>query len=104
MEEQYDWSQFLSEMNMRLRDLEEKNRNLSERLLLIGQNLIEQKEENNEKFLEIRKSMEKMKSNTERMISFIETASGEFAGFARKDDLEILAKQVKIFQPFVKEK
>ena len=104
MEEQYDWSQFLSEMNMRLRDLEEKNRNLSERLLMIGQNLIEQKEENNEKFLEIKKSIETMKSNTERMISFIETASGEFSNFARKEDLEILAKQAKIFQPFVKQK
>jgi len=30
----------------------------------------------------------------------METISGEFSKFARKDDLEILAKQAKMFQPF----
>jgi len=35
----------------------------------------------------------------EKTISFLETASSEFSKFARKEDLEILSKQAKMFQP-----
>ena len=35
----------------------------------------------------------------ERMINFLETASSEFSKFAKKEDLEILSKQAKMFQP-----
>jgi len=40
------------------------------------------------------------------MKSFLETASAEFSQFARKEDLEILSKQAKMFQPleFVRKK
>ncbi len=85
---------------MKIRDLEGKQRILKERLLLIGQNLIETKEETSQKILEIKKSLEILKVNMERILSFIETASIEFSKFARKEDVEILAKQAKMFQPF----
>ena len=38
----------------------------------------------------------------QRLISFLETASSEFQNFARKEDLDILVKQAKMFQPFKK--
>ena len=104
MEEQYDWNQLFIEINTKLRDMEEKQRTLSERLLLIGQNMIEQKEENNQKFLEIKKEMEISRQNMGRVISFIETISGEFSDFARKEDVEILARQAKMFQPLMLKK
>ena len=85
-----------------LKDLEEKQRILKERILLIGENLIEVKEKNDERFLGIKKDIEEIKQKIERISSFIETISGEFTKFARKDDLEILTKQVRLFQPFVK--
>lgn len=100
MEEGIDYSnQILENTNIKLRDLEEKQRILKDRLLLIGQNLIEIKEKNNEEILEIKKNMEILKRNTERLLSFLETASTEFSKFARKEDLEILSKQAKMFQP-----
>jgi len=43
--------------NQQLRDLEEKQRILKDRLLLIGKNLIETKEQTNSKILEIKKSL-----------------------------------------------
>ena len=49
--------------------------------------------------LEVKKELELLKRNMERLISFLETASSEFSKFAKKDDLEILAKQAKMFQP-----
>ncbi len=99
-------NQYLPDINTKIRDLEEKNRMLKDRLLLIGQNLIEIKEKTNSDLLEIKKDIEIMKRNMERLISFLETASAEFSKFARKEDLEILSKQAKMFQPleFVRKK
>ncbi|MAH03705.1 hypothetical protein CMI39_02880 [Candidatus Pacearchaeota archaeon] len=87
------------EVNIKVRDLEEKQRILKDRLLLIGQNLIEIKEKSNQNILEMKKDIEILKQNIERTTSFLEMASSEFSKFARKEDLEILSKQAKMFQP-----
>lgn len=98
--EQIDYqSQYFGEINNKLRDLEEKQSMLKDRLLLIGQNLVETKEKNDQDTLEIKRDIETIKRNMERLISFLETASAEFSKFARKEDLEILSKQAKMFKP-----
>jgi len=100
MEEEVNYSeQVFGETNLKLRDLEEKQRILKDRLLLIGQNLLEIKEKSNHEILNIKKDVEKIKQEMERMINFLETASSEFSKFATKEDLEILSKQAKMFQP-----
>jgi len=100
MEEEMDYlGQAFGETNLKLRDLEEKQRILKDRLLLIGQNLLEIKEKSTQDILDIKKDVEKIKQEMERMINFLETASSEFSKFARKEDLEILSKQAKMFQP-----
>ena len=100
MEEEIDYTgQAFGEINLKLRDLEEKQRILKDRLLLIGQNLLEIKEKSSQDMLSIKKDVEKIKQEMERMINFLESASGEFSKFARKEDLEILSKQAKMFQP-----
>ena len=91
-------NQMFGNTNAIIRDLEEKQRILQDRLILIGQNLIETKEKTNEKILEIKKDIELLKQGMNRMISFLETASAEFSKFATKEDLEILSKQAKMFQ------
>ena len=99
-EEQLDYAgQYFGDINSKMKDLEEKQRILKDRLILIGQNLIETKENTNQKILEIKKDIETIKQNMERIISFVKTASSEFSKFARKKDLEILSKQAKMFQP-----
>ncbi|MEK6840877.1 MAG: hypothetical protein AABX79_02900 [Nanoarchaeota archaeon] len=90
---------FLLDIAARFRDLEEKNRMLRDRLLLIGQNLIETKEKTTSDILEIKQELEVIKKNMERLVSFLETASSEFSKFARKEDLEILSRQAKMFRP-----
>jgi len=91
--------QNLSDASIKIRDLEEKQRILKDRLLLIGQNLIEIKETNNQDILKIKKDIEIIKQEMERTKAFLETISGEFSKFAKKEDLEILSKQAKMFQP-----
>ncbi|MCF7910122.1 hypothetical protein K9L16_00425 [Candidatus Pacearchaeota archaeon] len=88
-----------SDFLIKIRDLEEKQRFLKNRLVLLGENLLEIKQDTNEKLLEIKKDMDIIKTNMERMISFLETASSEFSKFAKKEDLDILAKQARMFQP-----
>jgi len=100
MEEEMNYAgQAFGETNLKLRNLEENQRIIKDRLLLIGQNLLETKEKTNQDILNIKKDIEKIKQEMERMINFLETASSEFSKFAKKEDLEILSKQVKMFQP-----
>lgn len=107
MEEQSDYSpQAATDAGTGFRDLEEKQRILKERLFLIGQNLVEIREKTMKEILELKKEIEIIKEGMERVKDFLETASGEFQKFARKEDLEILSKQAKMFQPleFVRKK
>ena len=85
--------------SINIMDLEEKQRILKDRLILIGQNLMDIKEKNDEEILNLKKEIESLKNTTERMKDFIETISSEFQKFAKKEDLEILKKQAKMFQP-----
>ena len=49
--------------------------------------------------MEIKKDIETIKNSIERFASFLDTASEDLQKFARKDDLDILAKQMRMFQP-----
>ncbi|MBT3405493.1 hypothetical protein HN832_00680 [archaeon] len=84
---------------VKIRDLEEKQRIIKNRLLLIGENLIETKEETNSQITEIKKELELLKQTMKKVSSFLENISEEFSKFAKKEDIEILAKQAKMFQP-----
>ena len=99
MTEEDSENQYFTETSTKVRDLEEKQRIIKDRILLVGQNLIEMKEDIHANFLEIKKDIEMMKRDIERLKSFFETASGEFSKFAKKEELEVLAKQAKMFQP-----
>ena len=85
--------------NFRIKDIEEKQNILKDRLLLIGQNLIDSKEETSERIIHMNSEIEKIKSEIEKIKIFLEFASSEIGKLARKDDLEILKKQAKMFQP-----
>ena len=100
MTEEADYSEkFSDDVVLKVRDLEEKQRILKDRVLLIGQNLIDTKEKTNEDILTIKKDLEKIKDSMGKIRMFIESISTEFPKFARKDDLNILIKQAKMFQP-----
>ena len=84
---------------IRTKDLEEKQNILKDRLLLIGQNLVDFREDNSEKMIEVKKEIEALRQDVEKIKSFLEIISSELGKFAKKDDLEILKKQAKMFQP-----
>ncbi|MBI2044150.1 hypothetical protein HYT24_02190 [Candidatus Pacearchaeota archaeon] len=100
VEEEQNAGEYYGNFNLKVRDIEEKQNILKERLILIGKNLIETKEDTNRKILEIKKDLERMKQDMERVKIFIETISNEFSKFAKKDDVEILSKQLKMLRAF----
>ncbi|VVB82257.1 Uncharacterised protein [uncultured archaeon] len=98
--EQVDYTgELVGNLNAKMHDIEDKQKVMKDRLLLIGQNLIETKESTSQKILEIKKDIDILKQSVQRLTSFVETISSEFSKFAKKEDLEILTKQAKMFQP-----
>jgi len=65
--------QYFLEFNTRLNDLEEKQRILKDRVLLIGNNLIETREDFRKTIIEMKKDIENLKQGFEKLKSFIET-------------------------------
>lgn len=100
------YPQILGEANLRMSDLEEKQKILKNRLLLIGENLIEIKEDMNRQMSSMKKEIEMIKRDVGKLVSFLEMSSNELSKFAKKEDVEILARQAKMFQPmeFVRKK
>ncbi len=96
---QQEQPQTQSSESIKIRDLEEKQRVLKDRVLLIGQNLVDLKEKNQKEFTEVKKDIEDIKQSLDRIKSFMESSSEEFSKFAKKEDLEILSRQAKMFQP-----
>lgn len=86
-------------INSALTDLDDKQRALKNQMILIGKNLIETREKTKQEILTLKKDVELLKQEVSRMVSFLETLSGELSKFARKEDLEILTKQARMFQP-----
>ena len=98
MDENYEYAYF-SDMNTKIRDLEEKNRMLKDRLLLIGQNLISTKEDYENYKIEIKKQLNKINSELKSIKQLNERIVNEISNFARKQELEILERQVEMFEP-----
>jgi hypothetical protein len=99
-DDQYNYQDsYFTEISLKLRDLEEKQQILKDRLMLIGENLVDLREKTTKENLEIKKNIVLIQEQLKKMLSFLETASSEMTKFARKDDLDILYKQAKMFQP-----
>ena len=92
-------SSLLVEFNTKLRDLEEKQRLLKERVLLIGKNLVELKDEFDKVATELKTDSEIEKTELEKIKSTIRRTLEELDNKARKTELEILERQIRIFQP-----
>jgi len=96
--EQQDFS-WLNELNIKIRDLEERQKMLKDRVLLIGKNLVDIKEGIEESLLELKKDVGLFKQEIFRLKDSISRISEETENWARKSELEILQRQIKMFEP-----
>ena len=102
--EEYSGEDYFSEINLIIRDLEEIQKILKDRLLIVSENLVALKDKTTKDSLEIKKSISMMQEQMKKLVSFLEMASSEMTKFAKKEDLDILYKQAKMFRPLEQNK
>lgn len=79
-------------------DIEEKQKNIKERINLISSNLIELKNKQNSDLIEIKKQMEIFKNNLKETQNLSQIITQEISKFAKQEDIDILKKQIKMFE------
>jgi len=96
----------LSDFNTRLRDTEEKNRLVKDRVLLLGKNFIENKEQTDEEIKEIKKQTFQVQKELKQIQSTLSAILSEIKKFTKKDEIVLVERMLKDFQPleFVREK
>jgi len=80
-------------------DIESRQKLLKDRILLIGENLVETKEIITSEIIGIKKDISQMKEDIEKIKSYVQRIAEERENFARKSQVEVLEKQAKMFQP-----
>ena len=98
-DQQLSISSLLSEFGTRLNEIEEKQRLLKDRLLLVGENLVSTKEEYEKKDFEFRKKISEMDTDVKSLKQLTKRIISELENFARKEEFMILERQIKMFQP-----
>jgi len=89
----------LAEFGTRINEVEEKQRLLRDRALLIGENLISTKEDYDTDNNDIKKQMDNMNLEIKNLKQLSERIVNELGNLARKTELDILKKQFEMFNP-----
>ena len=92
-------SALLSEFGARLNEIEEKQRLIKDRILLIGENLVSTKEDYLKQDSEIKKQLKQFEFEITAIKQLLKRIVSEIQNFARKAEVEILERQIKIFEP-----
>lgn len=89
----------LSDFNTRLKDTDERNKLIRERVLLLGKNLISTKKETEDEVkalkqenLQIQQDLEKLKKTSNALLT-------EFDKFVKREELTLIERMLKDFQP-----
>jgi hypothetical protein len=92
-------SALLSEFGTRLNEIEEKQRLIKDRILLVGENLISTKEEYDKEISSFKKQITEINSEIKTISQTNKRVIEELENFARRTELEIVERQLKMFQP-----
>ena len=100
-EEQYQnpVNSLLAEFGTRLNEVEEKQRLVRDRALLIGENLISSKEESEKKDFELKTKINEINLEIRNLKQLVHRIVNEIPTFARRSEIDLLESQSKIFQP-----
>ena len=91
----YQMESAMSASGAGMKDLEERQRIIRERLLLVGKNLLETKEE----LGEIKRNIETLNNEIRKIKELLQNITYELEEFARKDELEVIARQLDMLSP-----
>jgi phage-related tail protein len=94
----FNSEQFQSDPLARLQDLEEKQRILKERVLIMGKNLVEEREKTFQDIKEMKKIITTLSEENKSMKRLIENMVEQINKTARKEELMILQRQFDLFR------
>jgi len=99
-QEQYNPNDaLLNDISVKLRDIEEKQNIVKDRVLLIGENLVSEKDETDQKIVDLKSEIIKLNEEVRRVKLAIERIVDDSNNFVRKNEFEILQRQFQMFQP-----
>lgn len=90
---------FLSDFSTRMNELEERLRILKERIVLISQTMLKQGERTNKEIKIIKESIVETKEEINKIKEMTEHIINESSGLARKEEVVVLEKYIKMFEP-----
>ena len=97
--------EILTDLNTKIKDLDEKNSLLNEKTLLLGQSLLKQEDHIMKEMAILKDELRDLRNDFERLKEGVNHIVHESANFARKEELKVLDRYMKIWEPlkFVKE-
>jgi|SRR3989344_8838130 len=98
MPEQSQPQMFTSDLQLRIRDAEERQRLLNERVILLGKTFVEEREKSFKEIQTLKKDMAELKSHLKYSNEYISKISLILGNVARKEELQTLQKQLDILR------
>ena len=92
-------SALLSDFSTRMNDLEEQNRIIKERLVVISQTLLKQNDKLNKEISALKEGMRELRDEIDRLKEAMEHIVSESSEFARREEIKVLERYVKMFEP-----
>jgi tRNA G18 (ribose-2'-O)-methylase SpoU len=89
--------EYYGDAQTRLKDIEEKQRLLRDRVLLIGKNIVEDRESMIKEIDEIKKLLAKTREENIKIQDFLKKVADQLSESARKEEIMILQRQLDLF-------
>jgi hypothetical protein len=89
----------LSDFNTRLKDTDERNKLIRERVLLLGKNLISSRQENEDELKALKQENIQVKQDLEKLKRVSNSLLTEFNKFVKREELALVERMLKDFQP-----
>ena len=98
MAEQYQPAYAAPDLSGKIRDLEEKIRLLKDRVLMLGQSLVEERETNIKDIQELKKTAIRITEENKRLKELMERVTEQLNNSSRKEDIMILQRQLDLIR------
>jgi len=89
----------LSDFNTRLGDIDERNRLIRERVLLLGKNLISSRQSTEDDIKEIKRENIEIKKDIDKLKKTSNSLLTEFNKFVKREEIILIERMLKDFQP-----
>ena len=99
LQQENNLANLLSDLNARIRILEEKYNLFGERLMVINQNMLEEYKKITRQTKAQNEEIKELKKDIFHMKEIIKDLVGEMSKFAKKDSLRVLEKYINLWNP-----